>query len=299
MDPVGFNSLVKNHTCLTEDECSNLGTLSTLYPYSQIISLLHARASRDLNHPDQTNLLHRAAAYSTERIVLKQIMIKPKGNRIPMQVPTAVLKEKPKVKEEPKAKEVPQVVEARKTLPEVAPPAPPILMRPADGLFRSADIKLSGDALRDDLKRELEKLHRLTHQFSDQLDEFQNTGIATPLPILESMEKEPTAEPLLEEIRSTKKKLKVVNPKQKEQNEIIDQFIRTKPVVPKPKSENLDTDLSEDSGMFSDHIVSETLVNILLKQGKKDKAIEVLKKLIWKFPQKKAYFAAQIDGLKN
>ena len=51
--------------------------------------------------------------------------------------------------------------------------------------------------------------------------------------------------------------------------------------------------------MFGDNIVSETLVEILLKQGKKDKAIEVLKKLIWKFPQKKAYFAAQIEDLKK
>jgi hypothetical protein len=37
----------------------------------------------------------------------------------------------------------------------------------------------------------------------------------------------------------------------------------------------------------------------LLSQGKKDKAVEVLRKLIWKFPQKKSYFAAQIEELKQ
>ena len=41
------------------------------------------------------------------------------------------------------------------------------------------------------------------------------------------------------------------------------------------------------------------LYSEIIKQGKKDKAIEVLKKLIWKFPQKKAYFAAQIEDLKK
>jgi TolA-binding protein len=41
------------------------------------------------------------------------------------------------------------------------------------------------------------------------------------------------------------------------------------------------------------------LAQILTRQGKKDKAIEVYKKLIWKFPQKKAYFAAQIEDLKK
>ena len=53
------------------------------------------------------------------------------------------------------------------------------------------------------------------------------------------------------------------------------------------------------SGEFGDNIVSETLVEILIRQGKKDKAIEVLKKLIWKYPQKKAYFASQIEELKK
>ena len=59
------------------------------------------------------------------------------------------------------------------------------------------------------------------------------------------------------------------------------------------------SDLAEKSLAYGDNIVSETLVEILLKQGKKDKAIEVLKKLIWKIPQKKAYFAAQIEELKK
>lgn len=53
------------------------------------------------------------------------------------------------------------------------------------------------------------------------------------------------------------------------------------------------------AGEFGDNIVSETLAEILIKQGKKERAIEVLKKLIWKYPQKKAYFASQIESLKK
>ena len=52
-------------------------------------------------------------------------------------------------------------------------------------------------------------------------------------------------------------------------------------------------------GEYGGRFVSETLVEILVKQGKKDRAIEVLKKLIWKYPQKKAYFASQIEDLKK
>ena len=69
---------------------------------------------------------------------------------------------------------------------------------------------------------------------------------------------------------------------------------KVKPTEGLPK-----TDLAEPSVTYSDNIVSETLVEILLKQGKKEKAVEVLKKLIWKFPQKKAYFAARIEELKK
>ena len=58
-------------------------------------------------------------------------------------------------------------------------------------------------------------------------------------------------------------------------------------------------DLAEKNLTYNENIISETLAQILIKQGKKEKAIEVLKKLIWKFPQKKAYFAAQIEDLKK
>ncbi|MFZ6010745.1 MAG: tetratricopeptide repeat protein [Bacteroidota bacterium] len=112
-----------------------------------------------------------------------------------------------------------------------------------------------------------------------------------------------TTDELIEEIKTSKQEIKVETKKQKEQIEIIDQFIKTQPSISNPKERAVpppEGDLnSVKSGEFSDNIVSETLAEILIKQGKKDKAIEVLKKLIWKFPQKKAYFAAQIEELKK
>jgi hypothetical protein len=163
----------------------------------------------------------------------------------------------------------------------------------------SIENGLTGDALREDLYRELQKLQKLKHDFEVTIDEFQRTHPIDKGSNGDVKTITGTTEPLLEEIKTTRKKIKIDNPRQKEQNEIIDQFIKAQPSLPKPKSSEPVNDLSEDSGSFGDNVVSETLVDILLKQGKKDKAIEVLKKLIWKFPQKKAYFAAQIDDLKN
>jgi hypothetical protein len=115
---------------------------------------------------------------------------------------------------------------------------------------------------------------------------------------------EESSDPLIEEIKTTKKKIPPSNKKTQEQIQIIDDFIRAQPnITPKPPKEPVaDPEGSSDltaSGDFADNVVSETLVEILKKQGKKDKAIEVLRKLIWKFPQKKAYFAAQIEELKK
>ena len=58
-------------------------------------------------------------------------------------------------------------------------------------------------------------------------------------------------------------------------------------------------DLSAPSVKFRDDIISENLANIMIKQGKHEKAIDIYKKLIWKFPQKKAYYATQIEELKK
>jgi len=106
---------------------------------------------------------------------------------------------------------------------------------------------------------------------------------------------------LLDEITNSKAELTPENDKLKNQIDLIDQFIKSQPsFANKEKPTQPSSDLTAiKTGEFADSIVSETLVEILIKQGKKDKAIEVLKKLIWKFPQKKAYFAAQIEELKK
>jgi hypothetical protein len=108
---------------------------------------------------------------------------------------------------------------------------------------------------------------------------------------------------IIDELENTKTKIEPESEKQKEQIEIIEHFINAQPSISSAKDKSGDiTERDLDTiktGEFNDNIVSETLVELLLKQGKRDKAVEVLKKLIWKFPQKKAYFAAQIEELKK
>ena len=90
--------------------------------------------------------------------------------------------------------------------------------------------------------------------------------------------------------------------KKEQQVEIIDKFIESEPQIAKVKSGRIagsKEDLSISSSKFNDSIISENLAGIMIRQGKIDKAIDIYKRLIWKFPQKKAYFATQIEELKK
>lgn len=103
------------------------------------------------------------------------------------------------------------------------------------------------------------------------------------------------------EIKKKPNKLQKLD-KVEEQIHLIDEFIEKKPSISSKKVTSVETsqeDLSEKSTNFGDDLISENLALILKDQGKVQKALEMYKKLIWKFPQKKSYFAAQIEELKK
>ena len=92
--------------------------------------------------------------------------------------------------------------------------------------------------------------------------------------------------------------------KRKAQMAIIDAFIESTPEfkyyeVPRGGKEVQQEDLSKPSTELKEEFVSETLAIIFSKQGKKARAIHIYKKLILKFPEKKAYFASRIEALKK
>ena len=62
----------------------------------------------------------------------------------------------------------------------------------------------------------------------------------------------------------------------------------------KKKKEKIKTTFSA-----SDAIITETYANLLVQQGKIDRAKETFRQLILKFPEKKRYFADQIEKLNN
>ena len=87
------------------------------------------------------------------------------------------------------------------------------------------------------------------------------------------------------------------------QLDIIDQFLKLNPRLKamnnlKMRSEPQE-DLSLKNTKIRKGIASESLANIFLQQGKVKKAIKIYEQLLLKNPEKKSYFAEQIEKLQN
>jgi hypothetical protein len=118
----------------------------------------------------------------------------------------------------------------------------------------------------------------------------------------ESNEHESSSNLLLEYLDFLEEKRSVFRKNKKKEGEIINKIIKEDPSIPKLDIHNLpdnSVDLSSKSSSISKVPVSENFAKILTLQGKREKAIEIYEQLILKNPEKKPYFEAQIEKLKN
>ena len=86
----------------------------------------------------------------------------------------------------------------------------------------------------------------------------------------------------------------------KQQNDLIEQFIRKAPELESiTPSEKANQDISEESVQEKEDLASEKLIQIYVQQGYYEKAIQAYEKLSLKYPEKSDYFAEQIEKLKR
>lgn len=269
MDKQGLLQLLRSIQSSTPAEAAAVTQLTRQFPYSQAIQALAAKALHDHDDDNAPSQLSRSATYCTDRAVLKSLI----------------------------------------ALPRISAPRTPT----------AAPVALDGEHLREELSHDLKRLKKLKSDFEHTLERFEEVKSAKNAktgkgktkkkdqkkenPQRKALKKkegqEVNSELLLSRIEAYRGKAKKTI-KNKKQIEIIDRFIKRQPtIVRKPASGKPDVDLSKKSVELTQEVVSTTLADLLISQGKKERAIEVLKKLIWKFPQKKAIFAARIEELKK
>lgn len=129
----------------------------------------------------------------------------------------------------------------------------------------------------------------------------------TELPKLaEKQEEEPDRQDFLSWLDSMNHEEEPTAPKPRklqmteEAAKLLDNFIKNRPRIPKIRTDIDRTEVYQpnDSGPGS-KLVSESLANLHLKQGRPEKAIEILDILRLQNPEKMTYFAALIEKIKK
>jgi len=127
-------------------------------------------------------------------------------------------------------------------------------------------------------------------------EETENTDV-----LISSLEK---SESEMEEPETTAEEMPVIDQVEEDQdksnNQLISSFIKEEPG---PIRADKETSLKGDASLASirehDGFITDTLARIYVKQGLFAKAIYAYEKLSLKYPEKSAYFAAQIEKIRN
>lgn len=101
-----------------------------------------------------------------------------------------------------------------------------------------------------------------------------------------------------------KQEQKVTKKKNLEQLNIIENFIKQggkfRTITIKEMSlEGSHIDLTKESTILHDNLLTESLAQVMLKQGKFDRAIDIYRRLQLKFPEKGSYFSTLSEELKK
>jgi hypothetical protein len=316
VDKNHFISLLHRYSNSTAQEAEEIILLKSKYPYSQLLHALSARMSKDHEFESEQLELQIAAIYAADRVILKEIITSPRAEE-----PVSILEQHGESKITPEVKTYTiQSIDSSDVADEVLRDLKQLtiskhnfemlLVEYSEVQPKSTEEQIAPKPAvqpllrkqveKDKVKSKKERIIELAKSINAVSPAF-DPNVTDQEFILQSSSKQ-KADELIEQIRSTKEEIIPESEKQKEQIEIINQFIKIQPSISSAKDRFVPVaaDLNPiKSGEFGDNIVSETLVEILVKQGKRDKAIEVLKKLIWKYPQKKSYFASQIEDLKK
>lgn len=303
MDKERFSILLQDPSQVTNADIKALNEYRKKYPYFQSLYVVVAKALRDREHPKTDAFIKKAAIYSANRSHLKEIIEgdftfgqkveepetkpvvttepinKPTENKVVEQKVEKDSVEKPKEKLEEKKQEK---VEDKKVDPEK------VVQKPVESKKEDASAtketanppsttpnKEQESKVDDDLAEIEAAKRRIEALLSGQLD---------------TSEEEKTA--------------KSVSTKKKKQIEIIEKFIQNEPQIDRERmaqaESNVDIeDLADKSILKEEAFETETLAELMAKQGKTKKAEEIYKKLSLKFPEKSAYFATRIEKLKS
>lgn len=263
-----FHRLLDNPELLTTIPYEEMKTLVLTYPYAHNLRYLLALKAHQDEHPDAERMLNTAAVYSLDRTQLFHLT----AIKIPSFQPLTIMMEEAVLELKP-IEEVQRELEALapQTRPEKVetatfappPPSPPTETKPPEKQVISEAPKkppLPPSVAREPFAAWIARFNPPSLTVAPRQGDI--TPAATEAPPA------PNRAP-------------------------------TSPPEEKPHTGLSAQELAERSVAENKDVISETLARLLAKQGYRDKAINMYERLRLAFPEKSAYFAAEIEKLKK
>lgn len=269
MNAKQFLTLLNKGNSLQKEDFQALVKLHETFPYFVLPKILAAKYERENTGGSSTDILHWAAIQSPDRSRLRQL-VERDIDFLPPAVDNAM----------------PSVADSVSTDGQNA------------RMIASPDEGDSPQQTREEILKRLEENLNRFKTSSRKMDEEDKNAKQEQQG---ELKKDPLAEDLIATIKKKEKKV-ILDARKKEQNDLIKAFSK-KSIQLAAIKENQDAsklmDLSVNSTAFNDKIVSESFAKLLVKQNKKEQAIEIYQKLRLKFPDKSPYFAALIKELED
>jgi len=293
---------------ISDNELEELNEILATYPYFQLGHSLVAKAKHDKQTPDAHQALTHAAIYAPNRSLLRSLFYEDLKIDYDSQSQTAADETAVDFSTQ-ETWSTEEATDAAEKSPEdnlISTPEsydPPLHDEDTDV---NQEQVIESDEVYNELEENLRKLRESKNQFSSEDSEEEDkkkitNHSAEPHTTAQSTDQSHQVAPLLIDLVEEDEQAPTFG--NQEQNELIERFINYEKtgriqIKSSEKDSTQADDLSLQSVNVNDDLITENLAEIYLRQDKKEKAIEIYHKLIWKFPQKKAYFAEIIENLK-
>ena len=316
-----FISFIKNPTSFEDKDIKTLTTFVNSFPYCQASHILLSKATHDLNSMLANEKLKHAALYSPDRSILKKI-IHLKGEKTPVEAPkkeeTKTIKPSKKVTTPTKSTSNDKESTASNNKSSDITSEIEETLKKAQSLKKnipSLSVEKKETTLKqdvDDSKTQKENVKKEDKKEEKVVKEKKNLNPERILPEIElgyMILSSRLGNVLQErgELTSEYPFIDIYNyeidaPEKKSTESIVDEFIQKSPTISrvKPKKDDsVQVNLAEKSLKRKSPPKTETLAKLYLSQGNTKKALKIYEDLLLKVPEKKAYFAAQIEKIKK
>lgn len=302
MNPLQLLESIQRIHQPSREELVRLVKLHKAFPYFQIPKVLLAKYEFEKPSDDKNDMLHHAAITSPDRAWLKQLV---ENKEV---IDKIIVQFNPRLQKAIEAKGPQNPNNLIDDLDDKLVPEPSkkpnhaerniLLKKLGEDLIQAKKINTSQESKKEGnqesslQKEEIPKEAESTKQ-TDKLVESED-----PAP---KRKKKARGDELIESIKR-RDKVEIQDEKKKEQIDIIKAFSKREiklATLKEIETQKKQDDLSEKSTKLNPALITESYANLLLKQGKKQKAKEIYKKLMVKFPDKNTYFADLIKEIEE